>query len=66
MVTLICLILTIFGSLNWLILGIFSFNLVAWMVGAGIGARIVYIIIGLSALWLIGIIVWKRGKISTI
>ncbi len=66
MVTLICLILTIFGSLNWLILGIFSFNLVAWMVGAGIGARIVYIIIGLSALWLIGIIIWKRGKISTI
>ena len=64
MVTLICLILTIVGSLNWLILGIFNFNLVAWAVGAGVGARIVYIIVGLSALWLLGVIIWKKGKIA--
>ena len=66
MVTLICLILTILGSLNWLILGIFSFNLVTAIVGAGVGARIIYCIIGISALWLIGIIIWKKGKISSI
>ena len=66
MVTLICLILTILGSINWLVVGIFSFNLVTWIVGAGVGARIIYCIIGVSALWLIGIIIWKRGKISSI
>ena len=66
MVTLICLILTILGSLNWLILGIFSFNLVTAIVGAGVGARIIYCIIGISALWLIGIVIWKKGKISSI
>ena len=66
MVTLICLILTILGSLNWLILGIFSFNLVTAIVGAGVGARIIYCIIGISALWLIGIVIWKKGTISTI
>jgi len=66
MVTLICLIISIIGSLNWLLIGIFSFNLVTAIVGAGVGARIIYILVGLSALWLIGMIIWKRGRISEI
>ena len=66
MVTLICLILTILGSINWIILGVSSFNLVTAIVGAGVGARIIYCIIGVSAFWLLGIIIWKKGKISSI
>ena len=64
MVTLICLCISILGALNWMLIGIFSFNLVTAIVGAGVGARIVYIIVGLSALWLLGVIIWRRGKLA--
>ena len=64
MVTLICLCISILGALNWMLIGIFSFNLVTAIVGAGIGARIVYILVGISALWLLGVIIWRRGKLA--
>ena len=48
----VALILMIIGSLNWLLVGLFQFNLVAWMFGAGsILARIVYSIVGIAAVW---------------
>jgi uncharacterized protein len=46
---LITLILLVVGGLNWGLVGLFNFDLVA---GAGsILARIVYMLVGLSALW---------------
>lgn len=46
------LILLIVGGLNWGLVGLFSFDLVAAIFGAGSGlARIVYILVGLSAAW---------------
>lgn len=46
------LILLIVGGLNWGLVGLFSFDLVAAIFGAGSGlARIVYILGGLSAAW---------------
>ena len=46
------LILLIVGGLNWGLVGLFSFDLVAAILGAGSGlARIVYILVGLSAAW---------------
>ena len=49
----IALLLTIIGGLNWGSVGIFSFDLVAWMFGGqtAIGSRIVYVIIALAAIW---------------
>ena len=51
----IALVLLIIGGLNWGLVGIFSFDLVAWLFG-GTGAllsRVVYILVALSAVWCI-------------
>jgi uncharacterized membrane protein YuzA (DUF378 family) len=49
------LLLVIVGGLNWGLVGAFDFDLVAAIFGAGSAlARIVYVLVGLSALWQIG------------
>ena len=47
--------LTFIGALNWGLIGIFGFDLVAWLFGpATLASNIVYAIIGIAALvWLI-------------
>jgi uncharacterized membrane protein YuzA (DUF378 family) len=48
----LALILIIVGGLNWLLVGIFSFDLVAAIFGyMSIIARIVYILVGLAAIY---------------
>ena len=50
----IALILVIIGGLNWGLVGIFGFDLVATIFGAmSVLARIIYILVGLSALYLL-------------
>ena len=54
--TIIAFTLVIIGALVWLAVGLFDFNVVAMVFGAGGGAvvsRIIYSLVGLSALWLI-------------
>ncbi len=54
----ICLILAIIGCLNWGLVGLFSFDLVAWIFG-GTGvllSRIVYTIIALAGVWCISLL----------
>lgn len=51
----LALILSIVGSLNWGLVGLFQFDLVAWLFG-GTGAllaRIVYTVIALAGVWCI-------------
>ena len=51
----IALCLTVIGAINWGSVGIFSFDIVAWLFG-GTGAilsRIVYILVALAAVWCI-------------
>lgn len=51
----IALILTVVGGINWGLIGIFKFDLVAWIFG-GQGAvlsRIVYTLVCLAAIWCI-------------
>lgn len=46
----IALLLTIIGGINWGLVGLINFDLVAWLFGAGsVLARIVYILVGISA-----------------
>ena len=54
----ICLALTIVGGINWGAIGIFQFDLVAWLFGgqSSIVSRIVYTLVGLSALWCISLL----------
>jgi uncharacterized protein len=50
----IALILVIIGGLNWGLVGIFNFNLVSAIFGAmSVIAKIVYILVGIAALYTI-------------
>jgi hypothetical protein len=49
---LITLTLVIVGGLNWGLVGLFSFDLVAALFGEGsLLSRMVYVLVGLSAVW---------------
>lgn len=50
----IACVLVVVGALNWGLMGLFNFNLVATLLGE-IAAliRIIYVLIGLSGLWVI-------------
>lgn len=51
----IALILSIIGSLNWGLVGLFQFDLVAWLFGgqSAVLSRIIYALVGLAGLWCI-------------
>ena len=52
MIHMILITLVLIGGLNWLLVGAFRFDLVAFFLGKSIAARSIYVIIGLSALFL--------------
>lgn len=48
----LALVLVIIGALNWGLVGLFSFDLVAAIFGAGSAfSRIIYTLVGLAGLW---------------
>lgn len=59
----IALILSIIGCLNWGLIGIFQFDLVAWLFGGqgAIISRIVYTVVALAGLWLVTLL-FRRGR----
>ena len=54
----IALILTIVGGLNWGSIGLFRFDIVAWLFGGQTAtvSRVVYTLVGLAALWCISLL----------
>ncbi len=54
----ICLALSIIGCINWGLVGLFKFDLVAWIFGGqgAIISRIIYVIIALAAIWCISLL----------
>ena len=54
----IALILVTIGALNWGSVGLFKFDLVAWLFGgqAAIMSRIVYVLIALAGIWCISLL----------
>lgn len=54
----ICLALTIIGALNWGSIGLFKFDIVAWICGGqgSLWARIIYTIVGLAGIWCISLL----------
>mgnify|MGYP000906032206 CR=1 FL=1 len=58
----IALALAIIGALNWGLVGLFRFDLVAWIFGgqAAIGSRIVYTIVALAGIWCIALLFQRR------
>ena len=61
----IALILSIIGCVNWGLVGIFQFDLVAWIFGSqsALLSRIVYTVIGLAGLWLVTFL-FRRNKVT--
>ena len=59
----IALILTIIGGLNWGSIGIFRFDLVAWLFGGQTAtvSRVVYTLVGLAAIWCISLLFRDRA-----
>ena len=54
----IALALTIIGALNWGSIGLFTFDIVAWICGgaATIAARIIYTLVALAGVWCISLL----------
>ncbi len=47
------LALVVVGALNWGIVGLFEFNLVAEIFGAGTVADVIYVIVGIAGLMMV-------------
>ena len=62
----VSLILTILGGVNWLLVGLFQFDLVAFICGgqASTISRIVYAVIGIAGLWCISLLFTERKRIE--
>ena len=61
----IALVLVLLGAINWGLVGIFNWDLVAAIFGAGsVLAIIIYIIIFIAAIWLIVDLCLEHGRIS--
>ena len=63
MIDTISLLLVIIGAVNWLLVGVFQFDLVAWLFG-GQGAllsRIIYSLVGAAGLWCISLLFRDKG-----
>ena len=65
----IALILTIVGALNWGSIGLFQFDIVAWICGGqdALISRIVYTLVALAGVWCISLLFRERegyGELS--
>ena len=60
----ISLVLLIIGGLNWGSVGLFKFDIVSWLFGgqADLVSRIIYTVVGLSALWCISLLFRRREE----
>ncbi len=64
----IALVLTIIGALNWGSIGIFKFDIVAWICGGqtAVLSRIIYTIVALAGIWCISLLFRPRESYDVI
>ena len=62
----IALILVIIGAVNWALIGIFQFDLVADRFGgqAAVMSRILYTIVGAAGLWCISMLFGEKASVK--
>ena len=60
----LALILIVIGALNWGLVGIFQFDLVAAVFGgmSGVVARIIYALVGIAGIWGITMLFRRPGR----
>lgn len=64
----IALVLTVIGALNWGSIGLFKFDIVAWVCG-GQGAlvsRIIYTLVGIAGVWCISLLFRARERFEAL
>ncbi len=61
----IALILVIIGALNWGSIGLFQFDLVAWLGGGqdGTVSRVIYTLVALAGVWCISLLFRHRQPV---
>ena len=66
MIDTISLLLVIVGAVNWLLVGIFQFDIVAWLFGgqAALLSRIIYSVISIAGLWCISLLFRDRDVVK--
>ena len=62
----ISLVLVIIGAINWALVGIFQFDLVAYLFGgqSAMISRIVYTLVGAAGLWCISLLFSERAVVK--
>ena len=64
----IALILTVIGALNWGSIGLFGFDIVAWICGGqtALLSRIIYTVVALAGVWCISLIFREKESFDRI
>ena len=64
----IALVLTIIGALNWGSIGLFQFDIVAWICGGqdALVSRIIYTLVALAGVWCISLLFRARERFTSI
>ncbi|MBR6049857.1 MAG: DUF378 domain-containing protein [Clostridia bacterium] len=62
----ISLVLTIIGALNWGSIGLFRFDVVAWIFGGqdAVMSRIIYTLVALAGVWCISLLFRQRTTVT--
>ena len=63
----LALVLSIIGCLNWGLVGIFRFDLVAWLFGGqtAVMSRIIYTLVALAGVWCISLLFRDKREYLT-
>lgn len=66
MISIIAFIVVILGCMNWLSIGLFQYDIVAGLFGyqGSIFSRMVYIVVGVCACWLLFSVIKNKGQIN--
>ena len=64
----IALILTIVGALNWGSIGLFQFDIVAWICGgqSSLLSRVIYTVVALAGIWCISLLFRSKERFDKI
>ena len=63
----ISLIIVVIGAINWGAIGIFQFDIVAWIFGGqdAIISRIIYTLVALAGIWCISLLFRRNEMLAT-
>ena len=64
----IALLITIIGALNWGSIGLFRFDIVAWLCGGqtSLISRIVYTVVALAGIWCVSLLFRARERFGSV